>query len=652
MTAAGVVATACARAAPEVIEVVKEVPIEKEVIKEVPVEKVVEKVVEVEKVSTRQAPMLQELVKAGKLPPLQERLPLEPKVLSPARNEIPTGDLELEIGQYGGTLRSVQPDPAWNPDLFVMNDEPLLAAPGILAEGVGGGVAKSFEVSSDGKAFTFHMREGLKWSDGVPVTTEDVRFTYEDVLMNDKITPTFPKWMRAGNRGDGEPLKLEVLDAYAFRISFTEPYWGFPAWLAILQWKGYTELLKPKHHLKQFHADHTPLEELEPLIREEELAAGEWWTLFNQKDILNWELTRPEAVGFPVLNPWMVVKSTPTVTTYERNPYYFKVDAEGNQLPYIDGIRSDVVADVEMSQMKVLAGEVDFLREDATLDNLALYKESEEAGGYEIVLLDMHVSPVNTEFNLTHADPVWCQVVGDVRFRKALSLGIDRAAIIDAIYFGFAELPKSVPSELDPDTANALLDEMGMTERDADGFRLGPDGKTFEIPFENAMHASDIVPVTEILIENWKENLGIKATMKVIEPGLQSTRMAANELKASAWWHHGPELWWGALWDYIPSRYGPLWWTWFQTGGAAGEEPPEEFKKFMDLMNQSVLTSGKERQEAIDEYRRMMYENVWIIVTTERVKYPLVVSKKLGNIPHSGFAIAGNFAAEQFYFKE
>ena len=98
--------------------------------------------------------------------------------------------------------------------------------------------------------------------------------------------------------------------------------------------------------------------------------------------------------------------------------------------------------------------------------------------------------------------------------------------------------------------------------------------------------------------------------------------------------------------------YGPLWWTWFTTGGAAGEEPPEEVKKFMDLMNQSVLTSGKERQEAIDEYRRMMYENVWIIVITERVKYPMIVSKKLGNIPHSGFAIAGNFAAEQFYFKE
>jgi len=536
-----------------------------------------------------ESPMLKTKVAAGLLPPVEERLPEEPFVVG-SGILVPKGNLDFEVGQYGGTLRSVQPAPDWNPDIFVMNDENLLSAPGILAEGIMGNVVKSFEVSEDGKVFTFHMRKGLKWSDGVPVTSEDVLFTYEDVLLNEKLTPTFPRWMRAGNKADGEPLKLEVIDDYTFRISFAEPYAGFPCWLTIIGWKGYTEFLRPKHYLKNFHIRYTPLEKLEPLIKEESLAEGEWWTLFNLKDILNWELTNPRAVGFPTLNAWMMVKATPTIITYERNPYYFKVDVDGNQLPYIDRIRSEVVSDVEMSTMKVLAGEVDFLREDATLESLALYKENEEAGGYRVVLLDMHVDPVNVHLNQTYPDPVWQKVVRDVRFRKALSLAINREEIIDAVYFGFAEPSELVPSEYDPEAANRLLDEVGLDKRDAEGYRLGPDGKTFVIPFEIAKHAADIVPVTELVIEHWKK-VGVKATIKTIDPGLWDTRAAANDLKATAMWNHAP-LWWG--WGG-PFGYGdidrfdwPLWWDWYDSGGRIGEEPPADVKKFLDLRSASV----------------------------------------------------------------
>ncbi|MGQ9629534.1 MAG: ABC transporter substrate-binding protein [bacterium] len=599
----------------------------------------------------KEAPMLAELVKAGKLPPVEQRLPKEPKVLSAERNEIPKGDLKFEIGRYGGILRTVQDAPAWNPDIFVMCDEPLLSAPGILAEGIGGNVAKGYEVSPDEKVFTFYLREGLKWSDGVPVTTEDVLFTYEDFLMNEKLTPVFPRWMRSANKPAGKPLKVEIVDKYTFRVSFDEPYGGFPAQLAILFWKGYTELLKPKHYLKQFHIRYTPLEKLEPEIQKESLAKGEWWTLFNKRDITNWELTRPEAIGFPTLNPWMIVKATPTVAIYERNPYYFKVDSAGNQLPYIDGIRSEIVQNVEVSTMRVIAGEVDFLREDATLNKLDLYKENAKKGGYRVQLLDMHVTPADVILNLTHSDPVWRQVVRDVRFRKALSLAIDRKEIIDAVYFGFAELPTAVPSDYDPKEANRLLDEMGLDKRDAEGWRLGPDGKTFTIPFEVAMHAPDIIPVTEMIVEYYKA-VGINTTMKVIDAGLQGTRRVANELKAEVGWHHGPQLWWGALWDYVPSRYGPLWNRWLTTAGKDGEEPPADVKRFIDAMDRSIAASPEKRQAAIDEYRRMMYDNLYAIITTQNVKYPLIVSEKLGNVPHAGFAIAANFSGEQLFFKE
>jgi peptide/nickel transport system substrate-binding protein len=573
-------------------------------------------------ITYNEAPMLRTKVATGLLPPIEERLPLEPKILSAKRNEVRKGNLDFEIGHYGGVLRSVRPGPDWNPDIFVMNDEPLLSAPGILAKGIEGNVLKGFEVSEDGKIFTFYMREGLKWSDGVPVTSEDVLFTYEDFLLNEKVTPTFPRWMRSANKADGEPLKLEVIDKYTFRIS-------------------------------NFHIRYTPLEKLEPLINEEELAKGDWWTLFNMEDILNWELTNRRAVGFPTLNPWMLVEVTPTVFTYERNPYYFKVDTEGNQLPYIDGIRDDLVAEVEMSTMKVLAGEVDFLREDATLESLALYKENEETGGYRVVLLDMHVDPVNLHFNQTYPDPVWCEVIRDVRLRKALTLATNREEIIDAVYFGFAKPSELVPSEYDPEAANRLLDEMGLNKRDAEGYRLGPDGKTFVIPFEIAKHAADIVPVTELAIEHWKK-VGIKATIKTIDPGLWDTRAAANDLKATAMWNHAP-LWWGFGGPFgqgdIDRFDWPLWWDWYDSGGRIGEEPLADVKRFLDLRSVSVMVSPEKSGKIVDEFFHLMHEKVFFVQLVTEVKYPLIVSKRLGNVPHKGFAITANFAGEQLFFR-
>jgi len=634
----------------ETVEVEKQVEVTKVVEKEVTkvVEK--EKVVEVAGVSTKQAPELQQLVKEGKLPPLDERLPKNPKVLTKSRNEIPLQDLDFTVGKYGGIIRTVQPSPTWQPDIFVGNDEPLLAAPGILAEGIGGGVAESFEVSDGGRTFTFHLRPGLKWSDGEPVTSDDVRFVYEDILLNEKLTPRFPNWMRTGNSAKGDPLVIEVVDDYTFTVNFTEPYAGFPAFLAIVQWKGYTELLKPKHFLTQFHVNYTPLEKLEPLIKEQSLAQGEWWTLFWSKNANNWDLCNPKAVGFPNLQPWFAVEVGNTYSKYERNPYYFKVDEEGQQLPYINGINSAVVADVEMSQLKVIAGEVDFLREDATMDNYALYNENAEKGGYRIQLLDMHVSPTDVTINQTFADETWRMVVQDVRFRRALSLATDRETIIDAVYFGYAELPKLSPSEYDPKEANRLLDEMGMNKRGPDGFRLAPNGQPFEIPFEVSTDASDIVPVCELIIEDYKA-VGINASMKVLEASLRGERETANELRARVRWHHFPELWWGALWDANPYSWGNLWNDWLTTNGEQGEEPPEDVKRFMDLVNKSIVVDGEEREQAIAAWKKMMYDNVYVIVTVERVKYPLIVNKKLRNVPTSGFAIAANFALEQMYYE-
>ena len=249
MAAAGAAAVACQ---PQTVVVKETVEVEKVVKETVEVEKVVketvqvqvekevtkvvekEKIVEVTGVSERQSPMFQEMVQAGTLPPLEERLPVVPATCV----DVPADEIDLEIGRHGGTLRMVHSAPGSDPYVFCMNNDALVRGPGLFAEGVVGNIVKTFQVTDRETVFTFYMREGMKWSDGTPLTTEDVRFAYEDVLMNEEITPTFPQWMRSGNRVGGEPMQLQVLDDYTFRITFAEPYGGFIAQLAIVAWRG------------------------------------------------------------------------------------------------------------------------------------------------------------------------------------------------------------------------------------------------------------------------------------------------------------------------------------------------------------------------------------------------------------------------------
>ncbi|AEE96394.1 ABC transporter substrate-binding protein [Mahella australiensis] len=606
----------------------------------------------------KEAPILADMVKAGNLPSLKERLPKNPKVT----NEMPTDMLDYEIGQYGGTLRTVTYAPDWDADVFVMCNEPLINTPGILGEEFTPNIVESYEVSSDQKEFTFHLREGLKWSDGQPVTTDDVKFTYEDVLLNKELTPIFPNYLRAGNSPDGAPVKLEVLDQYTFKYIFDKPYGGLLAVMAIQGWRGYTDFLKPKHYLQKFHPKYTSKEELDKLVKEAKYET--WVQLFSFKDITNWEVTRKEAVGFPGLYPWILTSVQNQVYTYERNPYYFKVDAEGNQLPYIDKVVSTQVQDAEMSTMKQIAGEVDFARETMAMTKISMYKENEK-NGYKTYMANMHVTPTDIWLNQTYNDPTWRKVVQDKRFRQALNYAIDRSEVIDAIYYGFAEPSTIIPSEYSPEKANQLLDEMGLNKKDSEGFRLGPDGKRFTINFEVQNAAPDIIPLTQLVVEYWK-NVGIYTTMKTIDSTLWGQRNAANELQASMIWSHTP-LWYMA--DWLQGYWAPLWWNWWGTRGQqkrtevkdaegkvvktiAPEEPPEDVKAFYSEIDKISVESPEGARQAYENIKKMMNDNIYYFVHIEKVKQPFLANANLGNVSDKGFAIAANFSGEQFFYKK
>ena len=586
--------------------------------------------------------MLAERVAAGELPPVEDRLPLEPKLV----NEHSAHLLDLQVGKYGGICRFGTTSPDLDAELFVACNEPLINTPSILGEEFTPNIVKDYRVSDDQKEFTFYLREGLKWSDGQPVTTEDARFAIEDLLFNEEYTSSVPAWLRSANNPRGEPLRFEVLDDFTFKVTFDEPYGGFIVALAIQNWRGYNEFLKPAHYLKPFHKKYADPDELEAMIAEANLET--WVQLFSSKDRTNFQLYSQAAIGFPSLHPWIITEMTQEHAIYERNPYYFKVDAAGQQLPYLDGLYSWILANQEMFTMKQIAGEVDYTGRFTVLTKLPLYKENEKSG-YRVQLQRDHVTHSDFFLNLTYDDPAWRKVVRDKRFRQALNMAIDRADILDTVYYGYGEMPTIVPSEFDPAGAEALLDEMGML-KGADGFRTDPDGNPFVVPFEYSTQDPTFGPAVEIVVENWRA-IGINTTSKMIDSQLWGQRNNANELQATVLWSEIPLWYWSGL---APNLWAPLWWRWWNTEGRDGEEPPEEIKTFYEKMSQIVVVPAAEGPAVFEEAKRMVHDNIWFMPPLENIRQAMIVNAKFGNVPEdpSVMSIGFNFSMEQVYFEE
>lgn len=654
MASASMLLAACTPAAPTAAP-----PAEKPAATAVPAEKDAEKpaatAVPAEKPAAskyQEAPLLADMVKAGTIPAVDERLPVDPFVVGPGVL-LPEGDLDWKPGKYGGVLRSAHAVANWSPDIFVMMNEPLLSAPGLGVAGVRGNVVQDFKVENDNKEFTFTLRKGLKWSDGQPVTTEDVRFVWEDIYGNDKLYPTGPPArFKTGFDGKGILGKMTIVDDFTFKMTFEQPYGGFLRALTIEGWNGYTEVLRPSHYLKQFHIKYKTLEDLKPLLTENKLT-DEWWNLFTLKNCNNWDMTNPKCVDYPALNPWIGVKAEQGVLQFKRNPYYYKVDTEGKQLPYIDEIISSQMADVEMVNVKVVSGDVDFLRESTALVKIPMYKEAEEKAGFSVVLLDMHVDSSGLRLNQTFSDTNWQALSQQFNFRKAVSHAINRNEMIDTLYFGYASMPVNTIGEAnmtyDVAQANKLLDDLGV-KKGADGFRTYADGKPVEILIEHQASAPDLGPAAELAAQ-YLNAVGIKTTVKQLESNTWGTKNTNNEIQANTQWSNDAGWDSGLTTGYADSA-GRMWQLWRTSEGAQGIEPPDWYKKAIDMDKarwQSV--SGSDAYMALkQEQFKWDRENLPYINFVEQVKYPMIAKKGLMNVGTGGFAIAQNFAGEQLWW--
>lgn len=590
-----------------------------------------------------EAPMLKSRVNSGDLPSVGERLPDKPLIY-----EAPN------VGKYGGTLRighvsqnrsiDAMATISGNGERFMelSPDDYITPLPS---------VAEAWEFSGDYKTFTVHLRPGIKWSDGVPFTTDDVRFWWEDVVLNKELSASVNSDYRPG----GEAMDLKIIDEHTFSVTFVVSY---PTILLIWSQQRGAHPWLPAHYMKQFHPKYTDMTKIEELMKVEQ---DETWTsLYNRMNRAFPVSATNLNPDRPVLNPYVFVETTGNLSVFERNPYYWKVDTAGNQLPYIDRIE-DTFMNREVLTMKIISGELDFVGDPADFADYTLYKENEQQGGYKVLRWKLTwATDISFMPNQTHIDPIMSEINSDKRFRYALSYSVNRDKINELVYLGLATPSQHTVQtpgylyddkylkahiEYDLEKANQLLDEMGL-EWDKDGkFRLRPDGKTltYIIPVVPEL-GTKMSGIVEIQKQEW-EKVGIRVEIKEMTLDLFSQRIQNQEIDMGLWLGYpGVEIsFYTYPRDYVPiqttwSEWGSEWGRWYSTQGEAGIEPPDHIKElytFYENMKTAVTV-----EERVDWARKILdsqAENLWCIGTVAQTPQPIIINEDLTNVAEAAY---------------
>lgn len=604
-----------------------------------------------------ETPSLAALVDAGKLPRVSERVPQDPAV---AMFSTPGS----EIGKHGGELRllmgrdqDIRMLVVYGYARLVGYDQNFDLVPDIL---------QSFDDDHD-RVFTFHLRKGMRWSDGASFTAEDFRYWWQDVANNKHLAPFgIPRVLLV----DGRPPQFEVLDPATVRYTWAAPN---PYFLPALAGADPLFIFQPSHYLKQFHQAYADTKELKHASK----AAGarNWVQLYNRMG----NQYKNENPDLPTVEPWVLQNRPPADRfVFVRNPYFYRIDAEGRQLPYIDRVTVNIV-DPRILPAKTGAGESDLQARGLTFENYTFLKRAAKRNDFDV---DLWNTAKGSELalypNLNVRDPVWRKLNRDVRFRRALSLAINRHEINEVEFFGLAVeggntvLPqsplyrpeyRSAWSQFDLRKANQLLDEIGLTKRDDDGIRLLPDGRPLEMVIETAGESTEMTDILELIHDSW-QHAGIKLFIKPSQRSVFRDRVFSGEATISVWWGFDDALDTAQTPpdDFAPTSQQqlqwPKWGEYFETGGQSGE--PCDDPVAQELLKLRVQWRNA---ETLDERRaiwqRMLEINaqqVYTIGTVANVKQPVVVSNRLHNVPNEGVynfdpgAFFGMYRPDTFWF--
>ena len=604
-------------------------------------------------------PELAAAVADNELPPVRERIPETPAVAD-MRGE------GRSIGAHGGTLNMLMGRAkdirmmmvygyarlvGYDPNLEIVSD-----------------ILERFEVEG-GKVFTFTLRKGHKWSDGAPFTVEDFRYYFEDVVNNEDLSPFGPPPMLLV---DGEAPRFEIIDERRVRYSWSKPN---PAFLPAIAGARPLFLYRPAHYLKQFHASYVDKAELDQKV--EAAAKRNWAGLHHRMD----RQYQFDNVDLPSLQPWVNTTKPPSDRfVFRRNPYYHRIDPEGRQLPYIDKVIVNISSN-SLIPVKTGFGESDLQARYIRFDHYTFLKKGAERNGDNVYLWSRAVGARVALFpNLNAEDPRWRALLRDVRFRRALSLAINRQAINQILYFGLGRpsantvLPESplfkaeyqnAWSKFDPKKANALLDEIGLSGRDDGGTRLLPDGEPVQIIVDSAGESTEESDVLELIKTDWKK-IGVELFTKVSSREVFRNRIYAGAAIMSVW--SGLENGLPTA-NMVPAELAPTaqtqlqwpkWGEYYETIRASGQAPDMAIVQELLALNTAWrdAESPEARAAIWHQMLAIRADQVFSIGTVNGVPQPVVATKALKNVPKKGIynwdpgAYFGIYKPDSFWFTE
>lgn len=585
-----------------------------------------------------QAPGLDASVADGTLPSVEDRLPAAPDVL----------DVLEGVGTYGGALRFGLVGASDHPGLTRFTGAQNLVRWAPDRQTIVPNLAESWEVDAEGKVFTFKLREGLKWSDGTLFTADDISFNIEDLILNSDFG-SVPSRFTAG----GEPIAFEKIDDLTFTLSFAAPYGSFPAVLARPESQAITYY--SKNYCSQFHPDYN--ENIVDLVSSS--GASDWQNLLLQKCGEPQQVARWGNPERPTMDPWIIEEpytGGATLVTLERNPYFWQVDAEGNQLPYIDRLEARVFQESQALVLAAIGGQIDWqLRQLEEAANRPVLAQNREAGDYQLQeAVPAGGLNMTIMLNLTHQDEVLRDLFNEKDFRVALSHGIDRQAIIDTAMLGVGQPWQGGSFEDDPayderlstehlaydvDQANALLDGLGLTERNGEGIRLMSDGRPVKFQIDVVpSNQPEWVDMLQLMERGWTE-IGVDMDLNVVERSFFVERTDANAHDAAVWGGGSLSFIPGQVpWGYVPiekdAYYGKPWVEWFLSEGEEGIEPPQSVKDRVALWAEAAGTPDRDKQyDLFRQIAESAADDFFVMGVSKSTSTYGIVKNGLANVP-------------------
>ena len=580
------------------------------------------------------------------LPALADRLPSEPLVVAPYNT----------IGNYGGTFNALSnATEAGTSDFMSVRHVNLVRFQDDLKTIVPN-IAKSWSWNDDFTQLTFILRKGHKWSDGQPFTAEDVEFWYENLNMDANVFEVPKGWLLAG----GEPMTVDVINPQTVRFNIPSPKLGFLAHFA----NHYGQGFQPKHFLGQYHPDINP--DADKLAQSLGFENGyavikAYYGSSDWMDTPTPMLSHPDKVAglpldaAPTLESHIVISESTEGRHFVANPYYFQVDTAGQQLPYINEQDEIFVGESEVRLLKLVNGEVSYKAQALQTDYVPLLLENQEKSDF-LIDLKPDITMPTFAFNVTSEDLEKRKVFGELKFRQAMSVAMNRDEINEVAmfglgtpqqYVGFSPSPDFITpdweqyfAQYDPALAKSLLDEIGVVDKDGDGMRELPNGDALTLNLQVATQGMSI-KIVELVGQTWRD-VGINNTVKEVTTDEYRSAQSSNQLDVTMYEKSvpmttvlgNPEIFIPPFDNYFNMRTAMLWGEYVESKGAAGVKPPEYVYTMMEDINafQAAPVGTPESNALGLKLVANMTGNLLFIGTVKEQK-PIYHTAKLKNFP-------------------